>query len=117
MVKECNFVTGKVNLLRPKYKLIAFLLMGPFPRALRILSNNLGFAWWAKVKTYEPNTTYWFGPFLPRQSLDSNLSIFVEDLSKEGYGSIEKYLIRCKRLEPLTLYVDRLLDADSVRFK
>ncbi len=76
--------------------------MGPI-RVLRSLVNNFGFAWWAKVETKEPNVTYWFGPFLTRRSLKGNLSIFEDDLSSEGTGSITHSFIRGHREEPLTL--------------
>ena len=70
---------------------------------LRIIGNNLGLAWWAKVETSVPNATYWFGPFLTRRSLKLNLSIFEEDLSVEGSDPIKHTLVRCRRGEPLTI--------------
>ena len=76
--------------------------MGPI-RALRSFGNILGLAWWAKVETHEPNVTYWFGPFLTRRSLKLKLSIFLEDLSCEGFRSINHRLVRCRRGEPLTI--------------
>ncbi len=72
-------------------------------RALRSLGNILGIAWWAEVETKEPSTTYWFGPFLTRRSLQGNLSAFLEDLSEEGMNSIDHRLVRCRRGEPLTI--------------
>tara|TARA_Y100001968_G_C19041172_1_gene564566 strand:- start:126 stop:356 length:231 start_codon:yes stop_codon:yes gene_type:complete len=75
--------------------------MGPI-RALRSLGNSFGFAWWAKVETREPNVIYWFGPFLTRRSLRGKLSLFVEELTIEGYQSISHSFIRGRRKEPLT---------------
>ena len=76
--------------------------MGPI-RALRSLGNVLGLAWWAKVQTKGPEATYWYGPFLTRRSLKSNLSKFSEELLDEGVESISHNLIRGRRDEPLTL--------------
>ena len=75
--------------------------MGPI-RALRSLGNSFGLAWWAKVETYQPDVTYWFGPFLTRRSLKLRLTGFVEDLSAESPQEINHSLIRCRRNEPLT---------------
>ena len=75
--------------------------MGPI-RALRILGNSFGLAWWAKVETYQPEVTYWFGPFLTRRSLKVSLTRFVEDLTAESPKGINHSLIRCRRNEPLT---------------
>ena len=75
--------------------------MGPI-RALRSLGNSFGLAWWAKVETNQPNDTYWFGPFLTRRSLKTNLNGFEEDLNAESPQGINHTLIRCRRNEPLT---------------
>ncbi len=76
--------------------------MGPV-RAMRSFFNALGLAWWAKIETKEPNVTYWFGPFLTRRGLVVNLSVFVEDLSREGAISVDQRVIRSRRTEPLTI--------------
>ena len=76
--------------------------MGPI-RALRSFGNVLGFAWWARVETKDPEVTYWFGPFLTRKSLDSHLISFLADLSIENPVSINHSFIRCRRGEPLTI--------------
>ena len=75
--------------------------MGPV-RAIRSLGNRLGFAWWAKIETNNPNAIYWFGPFLTRKSLKSKVTDFVQDLSEEGIGSIDQSIVRCRKVEPLT---------------
>ena len=77
--------------------------MGPI-RALRSLGNSIGLAWWAKVETNQPDVTYWFGPFLTRKSLETNLSVFLEDLVGEGVHSVTHKYQRCRRSEPLTIY-------------
>ena len=75
--------------------------MGPV-RALRSLGNSFGLAWWAKVETYNPDVTYWFGPFLTRRSLKVRLKGFIDDLTAETPEDINHSLIRCRRREPLT---------------
>ena len=72
-------------------------------RALRSFGNTLGLAWWAKVETQDPKVTYWFGPFLTRKSLKTNLASFMEDLSIEGSSSMNHSLVRGRRSEPLTI--------------
>tara|TARA_Y100001968_G_C18891520_1_gene496399 strand:- start:254 stop:490 length:237 start_codon:yes stop_codon:yes gene_type:complete len=76
--------------------------MGP-TRALRSFGNILGLAWWAKIETQAPDVTYWYGPFLTRRSLKKNLTYFLDDLSKEGFRSINHSLMRCRHSEPLTI--------------
>ena len=80
--------------------------MGSLIRPLRSLVNVFGLAWWARVETREPNVTYWFGPFLTRKSLEVKLSAFVADLSFEGPASVNHTLVRCRRVEPLTIAVE-----------
>tara|TARA_B100000927_G_scaffold178099_1_gene143432 strand:+ start:864 stop:1082 length:219 start_codon:yes stop_codon:yes gene_type:complete len=71
---------------------------------IRNFGNKLGLAWWAKVETKGPNAVYWYGPFLTKNNLKQNLSLFIQDLSDEGSQDIKHELIRCKRTEPLTIY-------------
>ncbi len=77
--------------------------MSPLFRALRSLGNGLGFAWWSRVETNEPNVTYWFGPFLTKKSLESHLNSFLSDLSVEGTTSVKHRNLRCRRVEPFTI--------------
>ncbi len=70
---------------------------------IRKLGNKLGLAWWAKVETKEPLTTYWYGPFLTKRSLKENLVSFINDLTDEGSTSINHSIVRCKKEEPLTV--------------
>ena len=65
---------------------------------IRNFGNKLGIAWWAEVETGTPSVTYWYGPFLTKSSLISNLENFINDLSEEGSKDI-----RCKKEEPLTI--------------
>ena len=69
---------------------------------IRRLANSFGMAWWAKIKTNKTNATYFFGPFLTKRSLKSNMSIFLDDLSNEGNESIDYSFSRCRCIEPLT---------------
>ncbi len=77
--------------------------MGPIGMVFRRLGNTLGMTWWAKVETSEPNVTYWFGPFLTRRSLRLRLKGFLEDLAFEGSPARNHSIIRCNRVEPLTI--------------
>ena len=70
---------------------------------IRNFGNKLGLAWWAKIETEQPNTTYWYGPFITKRSLKENMPSFIEDLSDEGFTNIKSNLIRCKKEEPLTV--------------
>ena len=70
---------------------------------IRNFGNKLGLAWWAKIETYEPRGTYWFGPFITKNSLKESITSFIKDLSDEGSTNIKHSLIRCKKEEPLTV--------------
>ena len=70
---------------------------------IRNFGNKLGLAWWAKIETDEPSTTYWFGPFITKRSLKENISFFIKDLTNEGSTIISQNLVRCKKEEPLTV--------------
>ena len=70
---------------------------------IRNFGNKLGLAWWAKVETEDPTVTYWYGPFLTKQSLKENLVSFVQDLYGEGSRIIKQDIVRCKKDEPLTV--------------
>ena len=70
---------------------------------IRKLGNKLGLAWWAKIETDQPSSTYWFGPFITKRSLKGNIPSFIEDLSEEGSENIKYSLVRCKKEEPLTV--------------
>ena len=70
---------------------------------IRNFGNKLGLTWWAKIDTDQPRTTYWYGPFITKRSLEENMKSFIEDLSDEGSINIQHTLVRCKREEPLTI--------------
>ena len=70
---------------------------------IRNFGNKLGLAWWAKIETEQPPTTYWFGPFISKRSLKEKMSVFIKDLTDEGSTNIKSSLIRCKKEEPLTV--------------
>ena len=72
-------------------------------KLIRNFGNKLGLAWWAKIETKTPLTTYWYGPFLTKRSLIDNIDSFIEDLNKEGSINISHSIVRCKREEPLTV--------------
>ena len=72
-------------------------------KLIRNFGNKLGLAWWAKIETEQPNTTYWFGPFITKRNLKDNMSFFIKDLSNEGFTNIKHSLVRCKKEEPLTI--------------
>ena len=70
---------------------------------IRNFGNKLGLAWWAKVETGIPSSTYWYGPFLTKRSLKENLKKFLNDLSDEGSKDIKHTIVRRKKEEPLTV--------------
>ena len=74
-------------------------LIQPF----RSVANGLGLAWWARVETRTPDVTYWFGPYVRRQSLEEALPPFLADLRSEGAASVEHSVLRTRRGEPLTI--------------
>ena len=76
--------------------------MNPLLLPARSCANGLGLAWWARVETRSPEVTYWFGPFLRRRTLESQLAPFLSDLRAEGPASVEYTLERTRRTEPLT---------------
>ena len=89
--------------LQVKMPLLTFALMSPLIRPLRSLANGLGVAWWARVQTSGPDVTYWFGPFISKSGLESQLSTFLDDINSEHPQSISHSLLRTRRGEPLTI--------------
>jgi len=77
-------------------------LMNPLLQPLRSCANGLGLAWWARVETRSPNVTYWFGPFVRRRTLETQLPAFLADLSSEAPGDMHHELLRTRRGEPFT---------------
>ncbi|MCP9774651.1 DUF1816 domain-containing protein [Cyanobium sp. HWJ4-Hawea] len=76
--------------------------MNPLLWPARSCANGLGLAWWARVETKSPDVIYWFGPFLSRSTLESNLVAFLSDLRAEAPGQLEYTVVRQRRSEPLT---------------
>ncbi len=72
-------------------------------KLIRNFGNKLGLAWWAKIETKNPSATYWYGPFLTKNSLKENRSAFMKDLTDEGSTNIKHSIVRCKKEEPLTV--------------
>ena len=72
-------------------------------KLIRNFGNKLGLAWWAKIDTENPSTTYWYGPFLTKSGLLENMPYFIKDLSDEGSINIRHSFVRCKKEEPLTI--------------
>ena len=70
---------------------------------IRNLGNKIGLAWWAKIETEQPNSIYWYGPFITKSSLKKNMTAFIKDLTDEGSTNIKHSLFRCKKEEPLTV--------------
>ena len=95
------------NLLNFNYKIVQNLTRINDPQGsiklIRNFGNKLGLAWWAKIETDQPSSTYWFGPFITKRSLKENMSSFIKDLSDEGSKNIKHSLVRCKKEEPLTV--------------
>ena len=77
--------------------------MSPLIRPMRSIANGFGLAWWARVQTVGPDVTYWFGPFLTRRGLESELSIFMDDINSEQPQAISHAVLRTRRGEPLTI--------------
>ena len=94
MIDKKSFITWLFDLT-----LLGFSLAW---ESFLLVTNAIGFAWWAKVETIEPEATYWFGPFLTENALKNNLTKFEEELSNESPSTIRKSLVRDKKFEPLT---------------
>jgi hypothetical protein len=77
--------------------------MGVFSAPFRATANAMGLAWWARVDTRQPDVTYWFGPFVRRQTLEADLPGFLADLRSEAPGVLEHELLRTGRSEPFTI--------------
>jgi hypothetical protein len=76
--------------------------MNPLLWPVRSSANALGLAWWARVRTRDPDVTYWFGPYVRRASLERELVAFLDDLRSEEPAALEHTLLRTRRGEPLT---------------
>jgi Domain of unknown function (DUF1816) len=68
--------------------------------------NSIGWAYWVKIETAQPNCTYYFGPFLNLQEAKSYKTGYLEDLNQEGATGIAVEIKRCKPTE-LTVIKER----------
>ena len=65
-------------------------------------ANGLGLAWWAKVRSEDPQFIYWLGPFVRRSTLERHLLLFLRDLQLDGAQDVTAQRFRCRCSEPLT---------------
>jgi hypothetical protein len=77
--------------------------MSSLIQPIRSVANGLGLAWWARVETRTPDVTYWFGPYVRRQSLEEALPPFLADLCNEGMAELNHTVLRTHRGEPFTI--------------
>ena len=94
-----NFTAGAFRLI--DWLILLVFLSWEF---ILLASNLLGIAWWAKIKTVDPNATYWYGPFISNKRLKSNLKDFLSEISKEKPASIHHEDYQTCRKEPFTIY-------------
>ena len=73
-----------------------------FKWTVACVANALGLAWWAKVRSGDPQFIYWVGPFLRRRHLEHNLLLFLRDLQLEGAQDLTAERFRRRHSEPLT---------------
>lgn len=73
-----------------------------FKWTIACVANALGLAWWAKVRSEDPQLIYWVGPFLRRRQLERHLLLFLRDLQLEGAQDLTAERLRRRRSEPLT---------------
>ena len=76
--------------------------MNPLLWPVRRCANGLGLAWWARVSTQGPDVVYWFGPFLRRNTLETQLPAFLDDLQTESPSALSHEVLRTRRGEPFT---------------
>ncbi|MEM6838510.1 MAG: DUF1816 domain-containing protein [Cyanobacteria bacterium P01_C01_bin.120] len=58
-------------------------------------SQSSSKAWWVRIKTEQPDYTYYFGPYETRKGAEINQSGFVEDLQSEGAIISATNVMRC----------------------
>ena len=73
-----------------------------FKWTVTCVANALGLAWWARVRSEDPQFIYWLGPFVRRRQLERYLLLFMRDLQLEGAQDLTAERLRCRRSEPLT---------------
>lgn len=75
-----------------------------FKTVLTELTDGLGLAYWAIVKTKDPECVYYFGPFLTEAEAEQHKAGFIADLNEEGAEIKEFSISRCRK--PASLTVD-----------
>ena len=73
-----------------------------FKWTIACVANALGLAWWARVRSEDPQFIYWVGPFARRAQLERHLLLFLRDLQLEGAQDLTAERLRRRRSEPLT---------------
>jgi len=73
-----------------------------FTWTVAYVANALGLAWWARVRSEDPQLVYWVGPFVRRRQLERHLLLFLRDLELEGAQDLTAERLRRRRSEPLT---------------
>ncbi|MEO0852357.1 MAG: DUF1816 domain-containing protein [Cyanobacteria bacterium J06648_11] len=74
-----------------------------FKTVLTELTDGLGLAYWAIVKTKDPDCVYYFGPFLTEAEAEKYREGYISDLEEEGAAIAEVSIKRCRKPESLTL--------------
>ncbi len=70
---------------------------------IRRIVNVLGLACWVEIKTERPCCTYYFGPFLTRNSARAATEGYLEDLRLEMAQGFQVSIRRCRPQE-LTVF-------------
>lgn len=72
---------------------------------LRIL-NFFGLAYWVEIITKTPQCTYYFGPFIRKESAQASCGGYLEDLQSEGAQEIQVIVKQCSPSN-LTIFNER----------
>ena len=70
-------------------------------------SKPLAFGWWLEVRTSNPHSIYYFGPFTSWVKAESSRTGYIDDLKQEGARVINSY-IRCCQPKQLTFVEEEL---------
>ncbi|WP_232014480.1 DUF1816 domain-containing protein [cyanobacterium endosymbiont of Rhopalodia gibberula] len=68
--------------------------------------NFLGLAYWIEIITKTPQCTYYFGPFVRKESAQASYGGYLEDLQSEGAQEIQVIVKRC-RPSNLTIFNEK----------
>ncbi len=61
----------------------------------RLSPEGLESAWWVRIKTEDPEYTYYFGPFQDMKSAEAELQGYVEDLQSENANVSQSNVLWC----------------------